>query len=85
MMGGINQPVNQTMTPPPIPSSTYYVAVNSQPTGPYEVAILSQMATNGQLTSDSLVWKNGMAQWERAGNIKELSNLFGSIPTVPEE
>ncbi|WP_278906906.1 SPFH domain-containing protein [Faecalitalea cylindroides] len=85
MMGGINQPVNQTMTPPPIPSSAYYVAVNSQPTGPYEVAILSQMATNGQLTSDSLVWKNGMAQWERAGNIKELSNLFGSIPTVPEE
>lgn len=84
MMGGINQ---QTMTgavPPPIPTVAYNVAVNGQATGPFNLSVLAQMAAAGQLTADSLVWKNGMAQWEKAGTVEELKNLFANtMPPIP--
>ena len=46
--------------------------------------LLAQMVTTGQLTTDSLVWKNGMAQWAKAETIDELSKLFiNKIPPIP--
>lgn len=48
-------------TSPPIPTVTYYVAVNGQATGPFDILALAQMATARQLTVDSLVWKNVMS------------------------
>ena len=84
MMGGINLPTQAGMTPPPIPTSTYHVAVNGQATGPFDISILAQMVTSGQLTSDSLVWKSGMAQWARAGAVDELKELLAnSMPPIP--
>ena len=79
-MNGMGQP---GMTPPPIPVITYHVAVNGQATGPYDMATLQQMAAMGQLTSASLVWKAGMAQWVAAGSVAELQALFPIIPPVP--
>lgn len=79
-MNGMGQP---GMTPPPIPVITYHVAVNGQATGPYDMATLQQMAAMGQLTSASLVWKAGMAQWAAAGSVAELQALFPIIPPVP--
>lgn len=84
MMGGIQQPVQSGMTPPPIPKAAYHVAINGQATGPFDKTILAQMAASGQLTADSLVWKNGMAQWEKAGTVDELKNLLANgMPPIP--
>ena len=84
MMGGIQQPVQSGMTPPPIPTAVYHVAVNGQATGPFDISVLAQMATVGQLTTDSLVWKNGMAQWAKAGTVDELKNIFANVmPPIP--
>ncbi len=84
MLGGIQQPVQSGMTPPPIPTAVYHVAVNGQATGPFDISVLAQMATAGQLTADSLVWKNGMAQWAKAGTVDELKNLFANaMPPIP--
>lgn len=80
MMGGMGQP---SMTPPPIPTVAYHVAVNGQPTGPFDVSALAHMATNGQLTVNSLVWKAGMEQWEKAGIVDDLKNLFITMPPIP--
>lgn len=79
MNPGLGQP---GMTPPPIPVSQYYVAVNGQQTGPYTVAQLQQYAAAGQFTADSLVWKNGMAGWAAAREVAELSPLF-AMQTPP--
>ena len=80
-MSGINNPGT---VPPPIPTIAYHVAVNGQATGPYDISTLAQMVTAGQLTADSLVWKNGMAQWAKAGSVDELKNLFANvIPPIP--
>ena len=84
MMGGINQQVLPSTMPPPVPTVAYHVAVNGQATGPFDIAVLTQMVTTGRLTIDSLVWKNGMTQWEKAGSIDELKILFAnSIPPRP--
>lgn len=84
MMGGINQQAAPGAVPPPIPSMAYHVAVNGQATGPFEISVLAQMVTSGQLTADSLVWKNGMAQWAKAGAVDELKSLFANaMPPIP--
>lgn len=84
MMGGINQQTTPGAVPPPIPTVVYHVAVNGQATGPFDISVLAHMATAGQLTVDSLVWKNGMAQWAKAGTVDELKNLFtNAMPPIP--
>jgi len=67
--------------PPPMPAQVqYFMAVNGQQAGPFNEQQLMQMAQSGQLTRETLVWKNGMAAWQAAGQVVELSGLFGSIP-----
>lgn len=84
MMGGINQQTAPGAVPPPIPTVAYHVAVNGQATGPFDISVLAQMAAVGQLTAGSLVWKNGMAQWAKAGTVDELKNLFANaMPSIP--
>ena len=85
MMGGINQQTAPGAVPAPIPTAAYHVAVNGQATGPFALSTLAQMTANGQLTGDSLVWKNGMAQWEKAIAVDELKGLFSKMPPIPEE
>lgn len=84
MMGGINQQTTPGAVPPPIPTVAYHVAVNGQATGPFDISVLAQMAAVGQLTADSLVWKNGMAQWAKAGTVDELKKMFANVmPPIP--
>ena len=83
MMDGINQQTSNGAVPPPIPTVAYYVAVNGQATGPFNISLLAQMASAGQFTTDSLVWKNGMSEWVKAGIIDELKSMFVAMPTIP--
>ena len=84
-MQGINQPINTGATPPPVPTIAYHIAVNGQAAGPFDMVTLSQMANAGQLTADSLVWKNGMAEWVKAGTVDELKGLFIVMPPIPSD
>lgn len=83
VMDTVRQPVKNGMTPPPISAPAYHVAIKGQATGPFDTTILAQMAVDGQFTTDSLVWKSGMKQWEKAGTVDELKNLFSTMPPIP--
>lgn len=86
MMGGINQQTTPGAVPPPIPVVAYHVAINGQAAGPFELSALTQMVAVGQFTADSLVWKNGMAQWAKAGTVDELKGLFANaMPPIPPQ
>ncbi|QQR96930.1 MAG: SPFH domain-containing protein [Sphingobacteriales bacterium] len=79
MQGGIaNAQQNGGTTPPPV--MQIFVAVNGQQTGPFDVPALTQMAQNGQLKEDTLVWKAGMAAWATASTVTELSAILNSVP-----
>lgn len=83
MMAGMSN-VQQAMTPPPLPKEQYHVAVNGQATGPYDLAALAQLITSGVLTKDTLVWKNGMENWDKAENQPDINALFAnSMPPIP--
>lgn len=80
MMQGMNE---QKQTPPPPPQVQYNISVNGQQSGPFGWQQLQQMVQSGQITKDTYVWKQGMANWELAGNVQELSSLFGAVPPPP--
>lgn len=68
-------------SPPPMPQAqTFHVAINGQQQGPFEKSVLQGMAASGQLTRDTLVWSAGMANWTKAGDVPELSDVFASVP-----
>ena len=86
IMGGINQQTTPGAVPPPIPVVAYHVAINGQAAGPFDMSVLAQMVADGQLTTDSLVWKNGMAQWAKAGTLDDLKVLFANaMPPIPPQ
>lgn len=80
-MGQANQQAQQQSGPPPIPGSVmYYVAIEGKQAGPFDINTLTQMASQGQIIRDTLVWKQGMSQWAAAGAQAELSGIFGAVP-----
>ena len=83
MMSGAVPPSPNSVTPPPVLQSMYYLAVNGQATGPYDVGVLKQMTVSRQMTCDSLVWQAGMSEWKKAGDVDELKNMFVTMPPVP--
>ena len=84
MMNSMGQNMQQKQnTPPPPPTIAYSVSVNGQTAGPFTLQQLQQMVQNSQLTQNTHVWKQGMADWEVAGNVQELASLFGAVPPPP--
>ena len=86
MMNQMGQNVQMGMQQPPaMPQSMYFVNINNQQAGPFPIQQLMQMAQSGQLTAQSYVWKQGMPQWEHAGQVQELQNLFApAMPPMPQ-
>jgi membrane protease subunit (stomatin/prohibitin family) len=68
-------------TPPPIPgAAAYFVAVGGKQAGPFDMPTLASQASSGQLTLQTLVWTQGMAQWTPAGQVPALATLFANVP-----
>ena len=67
------------------PMVSYMLSVNGQQAGPYNWAQLQQLVQQGQLTQQTYVWKQGMAEWALAGQVQELMPLFqGIAPGMPQ-
>ena len=68
--------------PPPVPQAApeWYVAYHGKQTGPMNLTDLEQGARAGKLTRDTLVWRRGMGQWAKAGEVNELRDLVDSLP-----
>lgn len=76
MNGIMNNGQQGASVPPPIPTSVYHVAINGQATGPFDVSVIKQMAAAGQLSGETLVWKQGMENWARADSVNEFKGIF---------
>jgi len=67
--------------PPPIPQTVqFYVAEGGQQTGPFTLEVLAQQVREGRIKRETLVWRQGMAQWGQAGQVPELVQLFQATP-----
>ena len=64
-------------SPPPLPSQTpWHVAIDDKATGPHDLAAVKDLIKQGKLTADSLVWTEGMEEWEAAKNIDDIGKLI---------
>jgi len=84
MFSGMQQPAAPQAAPggpPPLPqAASFFAAIGGQQAGPFDMAALQQQIQAGQITKDTLVWKQGMANWTAAGQVGELAGLFGAAP-----
>ncbi|MFA9391254.1 MAG: SPFH domain-containing protein [Prolixibacteraceae bacterium] len=75
------QAPQSSSTPPPVPPPiAFHLVLNGQQAGPFDFATLKQMAAKNQFTKETLVWREGMANWTAAGQLPELNSTFESVP-----
>ena len=89
MIGSVTQP-SRTTTPPPVPSPLYNVVIDGQSKGPFSIDQLKEMVLAGTINRQSYVWTQGMAGWERAGMVHELSAVLAlhqsqTPPPIPPD
>ncbi len=70
-----------TGAPPPLPQArVYFAAINQQQTGPFTLEQLKASILAGAVRSETLIWSAGMANWQPAGTLAELSSCFTMTP-----
>ncbi|WP_287041906.1 SPFH domain-containing protein [Mycobacterium sp.] len=70
--------------PPPLPTQQlFHFDQGGQPAGPYPVSALRPFVSSGQLTRDTVVWTEGMANWAPASSVPALQSLFSTPPPLP--
>ncbi len=68
-------------TPPPLPQPiAYFIGLEGQQAGPFDMTTLGAKVREGLLTRSTLVWKQGMANWVAAETVPELQPLFANVP-----
>ena len=78
-------PAPGAAVPPPVfpqaePQVQMYLNIGGQNYGPYDYATLKGFVPTGQLTAQTMVWQQGMAAWQPAGQVPELQPLFAPAP-----
>src|SRR5216684_4502478 len=62
---------------------SWFFASQGQQQGPYPEAQLRALIVRGTVTADTLVWSEGMADWQKAGNIPGLlSDVSGALTST---
>ncbi len=86
-MGGQQQTTMQQqggVMPPPMPVAvTYFYASNGQQAGPISFEQLKSLFANRTVNKDSLVWKQGMANWAAIKDVEELKIFLGGNTPPP--
>lgn len=85
-MGGQQQmpPQQSAAVPPPMPQAIqYFYAANGQQAGPVGFEQLSALFANRTINKDSLVWKQGMANWTAVKDVEELKAFLGGSTPPP--
>jgi hypothetical protein len=63
-------------------SQSWFFASQGQQQGPYPEAQLRGLIANGTVTSQTLVWTEGMANWQKAGEIPGLLSAVSGPPAA---
>lgn len=71
---------NPPSTPPPLPTAQYYLGINGQQQGPFDLQTINTKVTSELIDSDTLVWKHGMSNWMKLSEVSEFAPLFKACP-----
>jgi membrane protease subunit (stomatin/prohibitin family) len=83
--GAPTPPASAQAAPPPPPpvEHVWHIAENGATKGPFSLASMGRMVSDGTLTRESHVWTPGQDGWKRAGEVAELARLFTVMPPPP--
>ena len=76
--------------PPPAPAPQpaevpeWFYGANGQALGPFTVGYLRDLAARSEISLDTPVWKQGMANWARLADVPELASVVAALPAKPE-
>jgi membrane protease subunit (stomatin/prohibitin family) len=77
-------PQELPLAAPPLPrtdaDSRYYVGNNGVKAGPFDLAAIITGIRAGDITTGTLVWKQGMSSWENAASFPELQETLQATP-----
>ena len=74
-------PPPPSAAPPPVPPKHWFLAYGGTAHGPIAESALAAEAQAGHLTRDTLVWREGLSGWVRAGHVPEVA--FALVPNPP--
>lgn len=63
---------------------SWFYAYEGQQRGPYPEIQLREFIATGAVTADTLVWTEGMANWQRAGEIPGLMSMPPGAPAISQ-
>ena len=63
---------------------SWFYAFNGQQQGPYPEVQLRDLIARGTVRTDTLVWSEGMAGWQKAGEIPGLMSSASRPPAMPQ-
>jgi hypothetical protein len=63
---------------------SWFFASQGQQQGPYPEAQLRELIASGAVTAETLVWSEGMAGWQKAGEIPGLLSGASGPPVIPQ-
>ena len=59
---------------------SYHAAIDGKQDGPFDFDALGVLIKQGKFNKETLVWKQGMADWVPAGEVAELAPVFAPPP-----
>jgi GYF domain 2 len=62
----------------------WFYASEGQQHGPYPEAELREFIARGTVTADTLIWTEGMVNWQRAAEIPDLASSASGPPSLPQ-
>lgn len=70
---------------PVLPGESYFIGNNGCKTGPFDLNTIIGRIKDGSVTRESLLWKQGMADWGKAETFSEFKPSFmATPPPLPE-
>lgn len=68
-------------TPPPIPAQRmFFVAVNGQKTGPFDLTTMQQKILQTEVNRHTLIWHQPLTDWVSAEQVADLATFFTQVP-----
>lgn len=84
MVAGSQEQPKQAPAPPPLPleeaECSYFVGKNGKKAGPFNSDQIAGYIRKGAITRETLIWKEGMADWQAAESFVEFASLLKSLP-----
>lgn len=68
-----------SILPPPIPEFNFYAIIDGKQRGPYNKIQFKRLVDAEMVTDQTLVWRDSMSEWKKAGDVEEMEEFFPRI------